>query len=294
MNTATNHILVPVDYSDKSAYGLQMAANLLEKCGGAITVLNVLKGVDPIFSDVFTDEERQIWLGKLKSHLWNFAEKYIDFSRFKCNVVIEKGRLCETILKTADNIAATTIVMGTSTADNIKKRIIGTNALRVVSEAKIPVITLKNEPKTTTIKRIVLPLDITKDSREKTVEAVKIAKCFDADIMVVSAYSINDDSIINKLQLQMNQILDYIKSHNVDVTGQILRVNNRVDEILNFIDVNKADLIVITTHQQLEVVNSFIGSFAKSIIHAAKIPVVSIVPKVNHYQVFAMPGVGNY
>jgi nucleotide-binding universal stress UspA family protein len=34
--------------------------------------------------------------------------------------------------------------MGTSRADNIKKHIIGTNALRIVSEAKCPVITTKS------------------------------------------------------------------------------------------------------------------------------------------------------
>ncbi len=290
MNSPTSHILVPVDYSEKSAYGLQMAAKLLAKYGGRVTVLNVLKGVDPIFTDFFTEQERVQWLERLQKHLKAYASKYIDTTQYPCQVIIEKGKLCDTILRVADEQNVTLIAMGTSTADNIKKKIIGTNALRIVSESPVPVVTVKSAPLFTEVKSIVLPLDITKESREKTVKAVNLAKHFNASIHVVSAYTLNDDSIIKRLQLQMNQVVEYIAGYNIPVTSALLKVDNQVEGVLKFIDEKNADLVVITTHQQLEIVNSFIGSFAKSIIHAANIPVVSIVPKIEHYIEFALPG----
>jgi len=292
MDATTSHILVPVDYSDKAVFGLQMASNLVKKYGGKITVLNVLKGVDPIWSDFFTDEERTVLLGKYRNRLDQFTRSYIPGNGYELNCIIEKGKLCDTILETAENVGATLIVMGTSTVDNIKKWVIGTNALRVVTEAKCPVITLKKSPEKAEIKNIVLPLDITKETREKTVEAVHLAKMYNAKIHVVSAYTVEIESNVRKLELQMEQVIKFIQNHQVECSSEILKVNDRVDGVLKYIEDKNADLIVITTHQQLEIVNSFMGSFAKSIIRGAKVPVMSMVPKINHYLVFAMPGTG--
>ncbi len=289
MNTSMSHILVPVDYSDKAVFGLEMANVLIKKYGGKVTVINVLKGVDPIWSDFFTDDERDRLLEKLKKHLENFSRKYLIDQNTEIDFVIGRGRLCDTILQMVDERNVTSIVMGTSTVDNIKKRIIGTNALRVVTEAKCPVITIKEHPKSNNVERIILPLDLTKETREKTVDAVALAIKFNAAIHVVSAQTFTDDSIHKRLELQLNQVVRFIEKHNVPCTGEILKVNDRVDGVLNFIDEKKGDLIVITTHQQLEFVNSYMGSFAKSIIRSANIPVMSIVPKIKHHVVFSMP-----
>jgi nucleotide-binding universal stress UspA family protein len=286
MDTSISHILVPVDYSDKSVYGLQLAAKINKLYKGKITVINVLKGVDPIWSEFFSPTERENLLEKLQLHLRQFAGNYVSGS-VEC--VIAKGPLCGTILETAEKINATLIVMGTSRAENIKKHIIGTNALRIVSEAKCPVITTKSAPHGIDIKRLILPLDISKETREKTVDAVNIAKKLGADIKVVSAYTFNDELIYSKLEAQLVQVVDYIKSHGVHCTGQILKVSNRAEAVLKFIDESIGDMVVITTHQQLEVVHSFLGSFAKDIISHAKVPVVSIVPKIKHYLELTLP-----
>lgn len=289
MDTTTKHILVPVDYSDKAVYGLQMAANLLKNSGGKVTVINVLKGVDPVWSDFFSDEERAFLLDKLEKHLRNFAERYIDSKKFEVNCIIEKGKLCDTILEKVDVLGISAIVMGTSTVDNIKKRIIGTNALRVVSEAKCPVITLKQEPRSEVIKRIILPMDITKETREKAKMAVQLAKENQAEIFLVSAYTLSDEIVLKKLESQQKQVVEYIQNNNVKVDSSLLKVNDRVDGVLDYIEEKRGDIILITTHQQLEIVNSFLGSFAKSIIKEAKIPVMSLVPKIKHNVVFKLP-----
>lgn len=289
MDTSTSHLLVPVDYSDKAVYGLQMAAKILNKYGGKVTVIHVLKGVDAIWSDFFSNQERDDILDKMRAHLQHFTKKYIETDKYKVDYLIEKGPLCDTILETAEKLKASMIVMGTSTVDNIKKRIIGTNALRVVSEATCPVITLKSEPLFEEIKQIVLPLDITKETREKTVEAVHLAKTFNAKIHIVSAYTLQDESIIARLERHMEQVKGYVENHHIDCTTQLIKTSDRVDAVLELIESKKADLIVLTTHQQLEIVESFLGSFAKSIIKEAGIPVMSIVPKIKHHVVFKLP-----
>ena len=46
MEAALSHLLVPVDYSDKSVFGLKYAAKLNKVLKGKITFINVIKGVD--------------------------------------------------------------------------------------------------------------------------------------------------------------------------------------------------------------------------------------------------------
>lgn len=290
MNTSTSHILVPVDYSEKAVYGLEMANILVGKNGGKVTVIHVIKGVDPIWSEFFTDDERNRLLEKLEKHLEKFSRKFLTSGSIELDCVIGKGRLCETILETAEDRNVSSIIMGTSTVDNIKKWIIGTNALKIVTEARCPVITIKDHPKNKEVERIILPLDLTKETREKTIDAVSLALLFNAEIHVVSAQTIDDESISKRLELQLNQVMDYIEENNITSTGRILKVGDHVDGVLDFINHKEGDLIVITTHQQLEFVNSYMGSFAKAIIRSAKIPVMSIVPKIKHHVVFKMPG----
>lgn len=289
MEATTSHILVPVDYSDKSVYGLQLASNLLETNGGCVTVINVLKGVDPMFSDFFSNSERDLLIKKLQKHLLNFVSKYINTDKFKVNCIIEKGKLCDTILSKVDELNISLIVMGTSTVDNIKKWIIGTNALRIVSEAKCPVLTIKQSPQKKIIKRIILPIDITKESRDKATAAVQLAKENNAEIRMVSAYTLSDSTVLKKLEMYQKQVIEYINEHNIKVQADLLKVNDRVNSVLDYINKQEGDIILITTHQQLEIVDSFLGSFARSIIQKANIPVMSMVPKVKHHVVFSLP-----
>ncbi len=289
MEAQKSHLLVPIDYSDKSIFGLKYAVKLNKTLNGKITFINVIKGVDPIWSDFFTDVERDILLKKLQDHMRNFVHKSadIDDSQFDC--LIAKGKLCDTIMQTAKSLNASAIIMGTSHADNIKKLIIGTNALRVVSEAQCPVITIKCEPKDSDIKRIILPLDISKETREKVVDAVDIAKKLNAEIMVVSAYTFNDELLYKKLRQQQDQVVNYITERGIKCTGNLFKTDDQVDGVLDFIDSNNGDMVIITTHQQLEIVTSFLGSFAKSIVSKAKVPVMSIVPHNKYNVIFKTP-----
>lgn len=291
MKTSENHILVPVDYSEKSIFGLEMTNMLASKYKSKITVINVIKGVDPIWSESFSENERLEYIEKLKKHLQIFSLKYLPDVKSDIEFVIEKGKFCETVLSYSGKNNISAIVMGTSTVDNIKKKIIGTNALRIVAEANIPVITVKEHLKIKQIERIILPLDLTKETREKTVNAVDLALTFGAEIHVVSAQTYSDDSIKKRLDTQLDQVVDFIKKHNITCTGRILNVKDRIDGIVEFIDYKIGDLIIITTHQQLGFIDSFMGSFAKGIIRKANIPVMSIVPKIKHHVVFTMPGI---
>lgn len=289
MNPSTNNILVPVDFSDKSMFGVEEAIRIASIFDAELVLLHVIKGVDPIW-DIFDEKEQKIYIDRIKNRLCQIVAGLPEGKKCKLTSMVEKGRLCDTILRVAEEKNVMCIVMGTSTADNIKKKIIGTNALRVVSEAKCPVITVKGLHPRKEIKSIVLPLDLSKETKEKVIYAIDFAKACGAKIFVVSMVTINDDGILKRMELQLNQVVKFISKYDLEVTGSIIKCSDRADGLINFTNENQGDMVVITTHQQLEIVSYFIGSFAAEIIHGLNVPVMSIVPKIKHQLIFNLPG----
>ena len=105
----------------------------------------------------------------------------------KVNTVIEKGSISGKILKEAAEIDAKLIIMGTNgAAKGLKRRFIGSNALKVVKAAECPVITIKGKKMRQGCETIVLPIDLSKESREKVTNAIELAKLYGAAIRVVS------------------------------------------------------------------------------------------------------------
>ena len=81
------------------------------------------------------------------------------------NTLVGKGSVYQKITEVAELINATMIIMGTNGEDGLKKRFIGSNALRVIRESTIPVITIKGKHHRNGCKNIVLPLDLSKETR---------------------------------------------------------------------------------------------------------------------------------
>ena len=75
----------------------------------------------------------------------------------------------EQIIDVAEMLSADLIVMGTNgTPQEVMKRVIGSNAERVVRSAHCPVITIKGKDHKNGCENIILPLDLEKQTKEKS------------------------------------------------------------------------------------------------------------------------------
>ena len=83
--------------------------------------------------------------------------------------------------------------------------------------------------------------------------------------------------------MQLEQVSNYIKSQGVECTQNFINSDsgneNMCNALLDFSHKVEADLIMIMTQQETEVIKYFVGSLAKEIIHNSDIPVMSLVPK---------------
>jgi nucleotide-binding universal stress UspA family protein len=168
--------------------------------------------------------------------------------------------------------------MGTNGSKGLKK-FIGSNALRVIRESPCPVITIKGKKHRIGCKNIVLPLDLTKETREKIGKSIEIARLFMSTIHLVSVLTTDDEFIVNKLRRQMNQVHDHIRDNNIPCTMEFIHGDDVTDSVLDYSKKIKADLLMILTQEENWSDMMFISSSAQQIINSSDIPVLSIRPK---------------
>jgi nucleotide-binding universal stress UspA family protein len=282
MNTTKKIILVPVDFSEQSLVALHHAEVVTRAMSGELHVLYVMEE-QGVLSTLFSDKD----IDALTEQVWEKMNALTDklaASSIHANSMVGKGKIYEEVVRVAELIGASFIIMGTNGADGLKKRFIGSNALRVVRESRIPVISIKGQPKKDGFKSIILPLDLTKETRQKVNKAIELSRQFGATVHVVSILLSDDEEILSKLEMQLKQVENFMINANVDCTAEMIHApkgaSDLGEQVMIYAREKKGDMIMIMTQQETDVTDLFVGSAAQEIINTSEIPVCSIVPQV--------------
>ncbi|MCE2772058.1 MAG: universal stress protein [Bacteroidetes bacterium] len=281
MSQNLNKIVVPTDFGEQSLIALEQAAHLAKMINGEITLLYVME-TSGLFSRLIGSSHEE----EIRKEVNQKMDELIEKTEKEQGVVVQKvvahGSVYEKVAEVADMLSAKFIVMGTSGAGNIRKRFIGSNALRVVRESQVPVITIKGKHHRDGCKNIVVPLDLTTETREKVNKAIEFAKLYSSDVRVCSVLFTNDEFIVNRLTRQLAQVKAFIEKSGIRCTAEIIK-GIKGEESLGQIIVDysnkvEGDLLLIMTQQETDITEYFIGSAAQEIINKSDIPVMSVVP----------------
>lgn len=283
MNTTKKILLVPIDFSTQCFIALNHAEEMSKTFQGEIYLLHVSEE-QSLISSLFSREDQD----KLQDEVWKKMTELAQFTESKSKVrttpLVAKGKIYEEIVRAAELVGATFIIMGTNGSDGIRKRFIGSNALRVVRESRVPVITIKGQPEYRGIRTIILPLDLTKETREKVNKAIEFSRYFKAHVHVVSILLTDSEEVVTKLKLQMAQVNNFLTKAEVQHTTETIIAPDKseglVNEVINYAKKVEGDLIMIMTQQETNFTEMFIGSAAQEVISTSEIPVCSIIPTV--------------
>jgi len=280
MNSTLKKILVPIDFSEQSLIALNQSYNLARHFNAEITLLYVIEELD-IISKIFSKHADETIKKTIQEKLDVLVAETEKKSKVTVTSLIAKGAVYEKIVELAEVLNATFIIMGCTN----KKKFIGSNALRVVREANCAVITIHGKQHRDGCKNIVLPLDLTKETKEKVSKAIELAKSgTGAAIRIVSVLFTTDEFIVNKLTRQLTQVKHFIESMDIVCTAEIIKSTkgheSLAHSILDYANKVEADLIMIMTQQEVDFTKYFIGSAAQEIINNSNIPVMSIIPSI--------------
>jgi len=283
MNTPKQTVLIPIDLADETLPRLKVSYPNLKYLADNVVVMYVFdKRV--LFS---SEEERSAEIFKRESQLSEIAEDIRAKTGLEVKHVLQSGKPADEILSAAESYNVSMIVISTHTNpddSHTHRNPIGSTANRIIRSSKIPVFSFNGNVKLQKIRKILLPLDLTVETRQKVTNAIQIAKKLHASIAIVSVfYSLKHDDIKEHLEEQLKQVKEFINEDNIHCTTKLIEESGGAKmvshAILNYAEKEKANLLMIMTQQENKLVEFFMGSSAQTMIRFSKIPILSILPR---------------
>jgi nucleotide-binding universal stress UspA family protein len=270
------HIIVPIDFSKESLNGLRLAIIFANRFDSVVQMVHVQKYPTDLTPGQFEEEYK-----KIEKKFETLIEEYSTKMANSANLtfIIKKGKIYREVVNQAHAFEESAIICSTHGASGFEEFFIGSNAFRIISATQCPVITIRHGAMPRDIQKIILPIDVTADTRQKVPITTEIAKVFDAEVHVIAVATMQTDEIDLKLNAYTKQVCSYLKEHEVRFQKASLRGENITDITIEYaLDVN-ADLISIMTEQNIALSDFVLGSQAQQMLSKSPIPVLSVTPK---------------
>jgi len=273
-----NKILVPVDFSTDSINAIEMAIVIANKSNASIRLIHVSsdKKYDiPIyFKDLMNGSEFSA-----ESAFDILINKYKNQIKVPFETTIRYGKVYREISNQAKYDDTDLIIMGTHGISGFEALFIGSNAYKVVSNVDCNVLTVRNGFMKRDIKRIVVPIDSSKQTRQKIEDVSEFATIFNAMVYVVAVRETRLKKIIERINKYSDQVCKYFESKNIKYERAELYGRNITDMTIDFAVKHDADMISIMTEQTQNTSNLWLGKYAQQMVNNSPVPVMSVHPK---------------
>lgn len=281
MNTQINPIVVPIDFSTYSINALHQGyfmARLMRTDLVLVHVIPSMLSFGESSTLSFSNPEHRTIYSEITDRLDELVNQEDIMGGVEVSYQISRGNVAKEVIKVADSIDASFIIMGTRGGDANDQVDIGTNAYQVSSGANCPVITYRSNIKQRGFKSILLPIDTTIYSRQKVKTATFMAYLFDAKIHILGISSEIGSEIEHKLTILCKQVYEYISEYNIARSVTIATGKKITDFILEMAQKVEADVICITTEKEPGIEDIFMGETAQRLVRKSQVPILSIKP----------------
>jgi nucleotide-binding universal stress UspA family protein len=283
-------ILVPVDFNEPSLKATQYAAQLASTQNGEVILMNVIETPGFLMEFFSSGDELVKITNKAKDKLLELAGSLQkNWPNVKFGTLVERGKPYIKILEAAQQSEIKMVVLGENHDCKEPDTELGTTVFHVTLKSTVPVLTVKGTP-VKVKNKIVLPLDLTRDTDKNLKAALMYGKNYNSEIHLVSALiggiRISESRIYKKLKdaekvLIANDIRTQLKVFDISEVPPFMRVLEYAEEV-------EADMIIVMTHQEGFTYDNYIGAFAHHIINLSKVPVLSLTASatnndIEHY-----------
>lgn len=285
-----NLILVPTDFSNVAECALNHACVIAKQSQNKVLLLHVLNKESKA-------ELKKVGAGleslsdTLKTQCAYYQNKY----NITLDYLIKEGSIFTEIGRVADEKGAELIVMGTHGVTGMQ-RLTGAFAIKVIESSNVPVIVVKSKlPHIDGYKLIVVPVDFTVETKQKTLQTISMAKIFGAKVLLYKQTGI-DDVYQNKIDLNTQFIKRYLLEQEIAVE-ETHQQKAGADFDKDFMAYSKevgASLIIILTTKDKELKDFVLGPVEQKVINNQdEIPVMCVHPLQNMYKTERLASIFN-
>ena len=254
-------ILVPTDFTDAAANALEHAASLAKVMEASVVALHV----------VAKENEQEAKQAQVNEQAAALAKAH----GIEVEGVIRVGNIFDDIGETANEIGARLIIMGTHGLRGLQY-IMGSYALRVITNSVVPFIVVQKDSGHHSFDKIVLPINIGAETKQKIKFAKEMAELFDSEVHILYQEE-SDPFLKKKLAGNLRFTKQYLTENRVRYTTKATPGGNFADEVVGYSESVGADLIAIMNLSDDHLIDLFGRSYEQVVItNKPQIPVMVI------------------
>jgi nucleotide-binding universal stress UspA family protein len=268
------NFIVPIDFSVDSLKGLEWALLFSRKLPINIQMVYVLTHGSNLQPSEL-EEEHKIAMNQFEKLIEEHSSQLGKDSKLK--YIIKKGKVYREVVNQVNSFEKGVLSTSTHGASGFEELFIGSNALKIMAATEQPVFTIRQGPVPTDIKKIVIPIKLDQDTRQKTPMAGDVAELFGAELHVVTITSNKNKQDLERLETYGNQVVNYFKARNLKTVSKTLIGDSMPNLTCNYAEAVDADMIAIMSGD-IDKLNIFLGSYAQQMVNKANVPLLSITP----------------
>ena len=271
-------IIIPIDFSEHSEYALKTAAKLAKKHKAELLVLHMLEMSDIMLSasDGLQNQKAAFFLQLAEQKFNKFLDK--DYlSDVKITPLIKHFKVFSEVNNIALKQDADLIVMGSHGTNGLAEFFVGSNTERVVRNANIPVLVVKNNVSDVNFDVIAFACDFSEETIKPYLHAVNMFDNVGAKVYMVHV-NLPNEKFMSSLEIEKKVVNFFAKAEgSLGKLEDVQYVSDYTveDGILNCANKIGADLIVMPTHGRKGLAHFFEGSIGEDVANHSTLPVMT-------------------
>ncbi len=263
-------IIVPTDFTATADKAIAYAIALKKTLEADVYVLHILKK-----GGSETDAQKQMD-DQIHHHYVNTA--------VKAKSIMKVGSIFDDIPALVEEEKGDLVVMGTHGMKGLQ-HLVGSHALRVITDTKAPFIVVQdNTVIESRVKKILVPLDLHKETKQKIKYTADIAEKFKSKVEIIIPNE-TDEFLRNQLERNMAYAEGYFEERGIPYQSVVAQGKSSAfaDQVIEQAKTGKSDMICILNFANEKLIHAF-GSDAeqKVITNSAAIPVMVLNPAITN------------
>lgn len=255
-------LVIPIDFSKSTINALHYAKALIRNQDDELVLVHVL-------NDMTETEAENKLKGLVKKELNEYK------GEVKCKVIV--GNIKKHVGSFAENIDASFVVMGIH-EESMLDALLGSKALDVVSNSKVPFIAVQHDTKFTAIKKIAMTIDLDEDSIQVVTAAASLAENMNSELLLVAGNH-TDPEFKKQLKVNLKIVIDYLDNHNVKASIKLLERKDFLNEFIEFCKKEGVNMISATYY--LKTLSLFSPKFVQHLMsNELGLPVLTVDAQV--------------
>lgn len=271
------NIIVPFDFSSQAENGVTLALELASKFQSQVLFAYVQRK-EPDFAHLGLQDERRIAEAEFEKLIARLQPQAAP--GVKLNYVIQQGKIYREIVALAESSEDSVIVTATHGASGFEEFFIGSNTLRILAATDTPIYTIRHGITPAPIQKIIFPLDLTFESRQKAPYVARLARTWNATVHVLGMTEASNEEVQIRMWNYMKQVENFFVKQGV--THEMLRFTNTeiVEGTLEYAAKHPNSLIALTSREKESYHLFMIGGKVQRMLSQAPVPVLVLAPTI--------------